>query len=410
MNFPKISFAATCLLLGTSSPVASDSSGKDFKLFSDSLLYVQIRPRFEFADTDGGNAAARALTNRTVLGAKFSNALNQKGLEATLEATDVSHFGMVDDYAPEQKGYDVIMDPTQTRITQANLTYKIGKTTIIAGRKMATFDNQRYIGHVGWRQMPQTYDLFLVTNQDVKNLTLSAAYVKRANRIFAENDKRTKLDTKSVLLNGSYAVNPAFKLTAYGYMLASIHDSFGLRATGSAKLPSVKLSYEAEYAFQNKPMLNEESMGDAIPDHEAQYYKLGLKANTKGFTFGAAYEVLGKKEGNAGGAFGTPLATLHAMNGFADRFLATPVKGLVDTNFTLGYANKQIGKFFAFYHLFESDDGGDDYGSELDLVYVRKFNKNLNMFVKGAFYSEGEDLHNGDTKKFWLMLDYKFGF
>jgi len=33
MNFPKISFAATCLLLGTSSPVASDSSGKDFKLF-----------------------------------------------------------------------------------------------------------------------------------------------------------------------------------------------------------------------------------------------------------------------------------------------------------------------------------------------------------------------------------------
>jgi hypothetical protein len=137
---------------------------------------------------------------------------------------------------------------------------------------------------------------------------------------------------------------------------------------------------------------------------------LGLKANTKGFTFGAAYEVLGEKEGNAGGAFGTPLATLHAMNGFADRFLATPVKGLVDTNFTLGYANKRIGKFFAFYHLFESDNGGDDYGSELDLVYVRKFNKNLNLFVKSAFYSEGDDLHNGDTKKFWLMLDYKFGF
>jgi hypothetical protein len=405
MNFPKISFAATCILLGTSSPAISDS-GEGFKLFSDSLLYAQIRPRFEYADTDGGADAARALTNRTVLGAKFSNALNQRGLEATLEATDVSHFGIVDDYAPEQKGYDVIMDPTQTRITQANLTYKIGKTTLIAGRKMATFDNQRFIGHVGWRQMPQTYDLFLVTNQDVKNLTLSAAYVKRVNRI-TENGK---LDTKSVLVNGSYAVNPALKLTTYGYMLASIHDSFGIRATGSTKLPNVKLSYEAEYAFQNKPMLNEESMGDAIPDHEAQYYKLALKANTRGFTFGAAYEVLGEKEGNAGGAFGTPLATLHAMNGFADRFLATPVKGLVDTNFTLGYANKQIGKFFAFYHLFESDNGGDDYGSEFDLVYVRKFNKNLNMFVKSAFYSEGDDLRNGDTTKFWLMLDYKFGF
>jgi hypothetical protein len=405
MKFSKLSFAAACIFLGTSSPVASDS-GTGFQLFSDSLLYAQIRPRYEYADIDGGKEAANALTNRTVIGGKFSQLAGVKGLNAAIEATNVTHFGIMDDYFPEQGDYDVIMDPSQTRMTQAHLTYQMGETTFIAGRKMFTLDNQRFVGHVGWRQMPQTYDMLAVIDKSIKNLTLTGAYVNGINKIF--ENRRDK--TNSVLLNASYAVMPELKVTGYGYMLASIHDTIGIRATGKRNVSGVKLSYEAEYALQDKPSFESESMGNIKPDQEAQYYKLAVKGKYDRFLLGAAYEVLGEKEGDGGGAFSTPLATLHAMAGFADRFLKTPVNGLADLNFTLGYIDKKLGKFLAFYHLFESADGGDDYGSELDLVYVRKFNKNLGMFVKSAFYWEGDDLANNDAIKYWLMLDYKFNF
>jgi len=406
----KLSFcAAVCILLGTSG-LSYGEDKKGLSLFSDSLVYTQIRPRYEYADVDGGADAAKAFTTRTVIGGKFDKVLGVKGFSANLEATNVSHFGWVDDYAPEQAGFDVIMDPTQTRMTQANLAYTISGTTFIAGRRLHTFDNQRFIGHVGWRQMPQTYDMIAVASNSVKGLSLTGAYVTRANRIFA--DARRTLNTNTALLHGSYEFAPAFKLTGYGYMLASIHDTFGIRATGKlgfAKAGSI--NYEAEYATQDKASLKEESMGDVQPDVEADYYKLGIRLNYSGLILAADYEVLGEKEGVEGGAFNTPLATLHGMNGWADKFLKTPKYGLVDTAVTLGYNNKKFGRVVVIYHEFESDNGGDDYGNELDVVFVHKFSKKLTLLLKAAFYEQGDDLAtHKDTTKYWAMLDYKFNF
>ncbi|HAI68833.1 MAG TPA: hypothetical protein DCM38_05265 [Gammaproteobacteria bacterium] len=403
MKSSKLHFVVAGILLG-SGGIASADDELGFTPFTDSLLYLQLRPRFEYADVDGGDKAAKALTVRTVLGGEFGSVGGIKGLDGNLEATNVSHFGILDDYRPEQSGHDVIMDPTQTRITQSHLAYKSGQTTVIFGRKMLGLDNQRYIGHVGWRQMPQTYDMVAVTDNSIKNLNLTAGYVKRVNRI-TENGK---LDTNSVVLNAGYTVAPELKVTPYAYLLSSIHDTFGIRATGSKTFSGVKLSYEGEYAIQNKATLKEESMGNVKPDHEADYYKLGVKANYSDFLFALDYEVLGEKEGSQGGAFNTPLATLHAMNGWADKFLSTPAAGLVDTSLTVGYLSKKYGRLLGFYHNFESDDGGLDYGSEFDLVYAYKLSKKLNLMVKGAFYKEGDDLKNGDTNKYWLMLDYKF--
>ena len=217
------------------------------------------------------------------------------------------------------------------------------------------------------------------------------------------------LETNTVVLNGSYVVAPALKVATYGYMISSFHDTFGVRATGTIDI-GVKLSYEAEYAIQDKASLKEDTMGDIQPEHEADYYKLGFRLKQSGFLFGADYEVLGQKEGEEGGAFNTPLATLHGMNGWADKFLGTPVDGLADTAITVGYINKTIGRFILVYHTFESDAGDNDYGTELDFVYANKMSKNLNLTLKTAFYKEGDDLSNGDTTKFWAMLDYKFNF
>jgi hypothetical protein len=294
-------------------------------------------------------------------------------------------------------------------MTQANLVYTLGGTTFIAGRRLHTFDNQRFIGHVGWRQMPQTYDMIAVANNSVKGLSLTGAYVTRAKRIFA--DARRSLDTNTVLLHGAYTFAPAFKLTGYGYMLGSIHDTFGVRATGKLGFAGGDISYEAEYATQDKASLKEESMGDIQPDVEADYYKLGMRLNYSGFILALDYEVLGEKDGAEGGAFSTPLATLHGMNGWADKFLQTPVDGLVDTAISVGYNHKKFGRVVAIYRMFESDNGGDDYGNELDVVFVHKFSKRLSLLLKAAFYEQGDDFTPyKDTTKYWAMLDYKFNF
>jgi len=402
MRFSKITFvAAASILLGTSSIVAADEEG--FRLFSDSKLYSQIRPRYEYADTDGGTEAAKAFTVRTVIGGKFADVVDLKGLNADLEATNVTHFGLIDDYRPEHSEYDVIMDPSQTRMTQANLSYKFGDTTFIAGRKMLALDNQRFIGHVGWRQMPQTYDVIAAIDKSVKNLTITGAYVTGVNKIFENHRDKTN----SLLLNGSYVVMPELKLTGYGYFLASIHNTFGIRASGKTKFSGAKISYEAEYAFQDKPTLKEGTLGDAKPDHEADYFKFGISANYNSFILGAAYEILGEKEGSGGGAFNTPWATLHGMNGWADKFLGTPPGGLEDLSITLGYVNKQYGRIIAILRDFESNSGGTDLGTEFDVVYAYKVNKNIGLTLKSAFYEEG-DSGKGDTTKYWLMLDYKF--
>jgi hypothetical protein len=403
MTFPKFSVATACILLGTSSLAFAQDNDDGFALFSDSLLYAQLRPRFEYADVDGGADAAKAFTVRTVIGAEFGQLVGVKGLDGHIEATNVSHFGILDDYSPQQPGYDVIADPRQTRMSQAHITYAMGSTVFIAGRKMHTFDNQRFIGHVGWRQMPQTYDLIAVNNQSVKGLSLTGAYVKRVNRILED----AKLDTNSVLLHANYTVAPTLKVSAYSYMLASIHDTFGIRATGSSKFSGGKFSYEAEYAFQNKPTFEEESMGDIQPDHEASYYKLGSRLKYGTFVLGLDYEVLGKKEGSEGGAFNTPLATLHGMNGWADKFLKTPADGLVDLAFTVGYISKPFGRLVGIYRNFESDQGSTDYGNEFDVIYARKMSKHLGIILKAAFF-KGDEPAFADTTKYWLMFDYKF--
>ncbi|MCK5664363.1 MAG: hypothetical protein KAI17_12815 [Thiotrichaceae bacterium] len=410
MKFQKMTCVASVgFLLGASGFTVAQADG--FKPFTDSTLYLQIRPRYEYVE-GGALKDANAFTNRTILGGKFNGVAGIKGLKANLEANNVSNFGLMADYGPQEPGYNKIIDQPQTRITQANLAYTFGGTTFIAGRKMHTFDNQRFVGHVGWRQMPQTFDMIAVANNSIKGLSLTGAYVSKINRIFAadsSNPQKDKLDTNSVVLNGSYAFAKAFKLTGYGYMLSSIHDTFGLRATGSIDA-GVKITYEAEYAIQDKASLKENSMGDIQPDHEADYYKLGFRIKQSGFIFGADYEVLGQKDGIGGGAFSTPLATLHAMNGWADKFLGTPVNGLVDTAITAGYINKRFGRFIVIFHNFESDKGSYDYGTETDVVYANKLSKNLNLTLKAAFYEQGDDLTNGDINKFWAMLDYKFNF
>jgi len=314
-----------------------------------------------------------------------------------------------------QSGHSVVADPSQTRITQSYLDFTFGKTLFRAGRQIVNLDNLRFIGSVNWRQMPQSFDAYALVDNSVNNLNLLAAYVTQTNTIKAGSNN--SFPTSTALLHAKYKFSDAINVTGYGYLVGSVHDTYGLAFTGKTGMSGAKLSYRVEYALQNDASMETQSQGK--PKADANYINLKLDANMSGILAGVMYEVLSGTNGTDGKtAFSTPLATLHGQNGWADNFLSTPSQGLVDLNVTLGYKAKGYGLAKVIYHDFSSDVGSTNYGTEFDLLYKNSVPgiKNLKGLVKAALYSGGDSVASGNTTKlardktvFWVMLDYKFG-
>ncbi len=412
----KVSLSLVSAMVLAGAVASSASAGALEDIISNPKVSLELRPRYEYVDQDGFSDEANAVTVRTALGLN-ATLFGVDGLGAQLQVMNVT--ALNDDYAPEQTGYPVVADPEQTRVTQANVSYAANGFVGIVGRKMVVLDNARFIGNVGWRQMPQTYDLAAVIYNGIENLNLLGAYVWNVNRIFnADGDgpKKKHLKTGSVLLHAAYKVAPELTVTVYDYMIENLMDHIGLRLTGKFDFNGMKLGYTAEYAVQNDPSLDD---SDDWPGKElsqdTEYYNLALNVNYDAFIAGIGFEHLGDK-GNGDLPFTTPLATLHAMNGWADKFLKTPDEGLEDLSVKLGYNFGEYGKIVGIYHSFSSDSknqaGDDDLGSELDVAYKYKINKNLGLLLKYADYSEGDASYRArgyvDTTKYWVQLDYKF--
>ena len=415
MKMIKLSLAGVMALGAIAASTASANTLEN--IISNPKLNLEIRPRYEYADVkNNGVSSAKAFTVRTAVGVN-AELFGVEGLGAQIQMMNVSNFGWVDKYAPERTGYDKIVDPSQTRVTQANVSYTVDGFTAIVGRKMVTLDNHRFIGNVGWRQMPQTYDLAAVIYNGIENLSLLGAYVNRVHTV----KKDDYVNTNSVLLHASYKVMPELTVTAYDYMIASFADHIGLRLTGKTDMNGIKVNYTAEVAKQTDATMEVDNSGK--PDQDATYYNLNVEVNYNGIIAGVGYEVLGADDENKAGSseFYTPLSTLHAMNGWADVFLngTGTSYGLTDTTIKLGYNAGEYGKLVGIYHIFKSDDKSYDYGTEFDIAYNYKIVKNLGFLLKAAFF-KGDDkvpaaagnnnvLANGwDVTKYWIQLDYKF--
>ncbi len=409
-----LSVASVAVLVSTFGVCASADEGVE--ILSNLKFNGEIRARYESADNalgaDATRERAQAFTTRTALGVS-ADLLGINGLTTYMEGTSVNNFGLVD-YNAAGTGnnlkpqYDLIKDPQQARMTQGYLDYKINKTLLRGGRQSVNLDNQRYVGSVDWRQMPQTFDALALVDNTFANLSLMGAYVYGINGI---GEQQAATDTKSVLLHAAYKVDEKLNITAYDYMLGSISDTYGVALTGKIDANSASVTYRAEYALQTDLTLEYKTKNIKA---DAKYYNLDIGANIAGVVAGVNYESLGKKEGSAVNGFATPLATLHAFNGWADVFLATPAAGLKDANIRLGYEDKTYGKLLGVYHKFNSEDKigtSNDLGSELDISYVNKipYVKNLIVLAKGALYKGGSATgFTNDKKVAWLQLDYKF--
>ncbi|WP_158970180.1 alginate export family protein [Paraglaciecola sp. L3A3] len=401
LNKTKLTLALTTAMLAsaTSQSVMAESVTE---ALTSGKASVNMLLRYESVEQENSAKDASALTLRTLLAYKTGSV---NGFSATVEMEDTRIVMGQGDYTVGPTGYNsgiysVIADPEHTELDQGFIQYSAEGITAKLGRQVMTMDGHRFIGHVGWRQDRQTFDGLSVAYAPSKDLTLNYAYIDQRNRIFAE---AADLDAKDHLLNASYNTSVG-KLTAYSYLLEMDNgtenslDTFGVSFVGSTAAGETKILYAAEYASQSNET--------ASTDYSTDYINLSIGAVFTGITAKLGYESLGSDEGMVG--FATPLATLHKFNGWADIFLGTPDEGLVDVNVTI--AGKAFGGgWTVMYHDFSADEASDtvdDLGSELDLSYVKSYNKYYSAGIKYAAYSG--DSGKVDTDKLWVWVGAKF--
>lgn len=221
--------ASSMLIAGgnikTAVPAANTTSETDFAIFDHIYYNGELLTRHERAD-DSVNDVANAITARFTLsvGAGLGGI---EGLSVFCQIIAVTNFGY-DNYAREEAGYALIADPQNSRITQAYLDYKTGETLVRVGHQMINIDDERFVGAVNWRQMPQTFMGYTLTNQSVENLNLMASYITDR---YGVTDALSS-GTQTVLLHADYQAMSELKFSGYGYLIGSSGNTYGVMASG----------------------------------------------------------------------------------------------------------------------------------------------------------------------------------
>jgi len=350
---------------------------------------MDMRLRYETVD-DSTNKDAEAGTLRTRIGYQTGD---YQDFAAFAEFEDVRTVMGLDDYSPQNSGFAAVADPEVTQVNQAIISYKgISDTTAKLGRQRLILDNARHIGNVGWRQNEQTFDAVSLVITSISNTTITYAFLDKVNGITSTFDT----DVSDHLVNATYSGFARGNITGYAYLLEddgsnAETDIYGLRFNGQSGLSEGnKLLYTAELATQS------------TDNNDALYTFIEGGVQYGGVTTKLGYEVLGSDDGAYG--FQTPLATKHAFNGWADQFLSTPADGLQDIMLSIAGMVADI-KLLGVFHDFSADQGGDDYGSEVDLQATKNFAKRYTVGVKYAAYSA--DTIKTDTEKLWLWGELK---
>ncbi len=406
----------TALALLTSGGVALAAEATTNERIEDALqgdwgqIKLNLRYRFEHVEQDGLKTA-NGDPIRLRLGYLTPKLA---GFQAFAEFEGNTPLFM-DDYNSKLNGkteYAVIADPSKGELNQGWLSFDtIPDTMLKGGRQKILYDNQRFVGAVGWRQLEQTFDAVTLLNKSIGNFSANAAYIWNVRTITSQD-----VNMSSPLVNLKYTFPDIGSLSGYGYWLdyddpdnsgsppyGLSSQTLGLRFNGSAAVAdNLKLLYTAEYA-------NQVDYQDNPGDFSADYYHLigGLLAPNKdsmltNISAKVAYEVQGTDNGVS---FKTPLGTNHGFGGWADQFLTTPADGLRDL---YGILSSNIAgvKVDLIYHSFQADEGGSDYGTEFDAMLTKKFGKHYTL--QAAYANYNADEYKTDTEKFWLQITMAF--
>lgn len=364
-----------------------------------------LRLRHEQVQDDAFTLDADATTLRARLGLRLAAG---NGFTALLEGEGIAATGAYNSGANGHVTRPAIVDPRGVELNQAWLGWTGTQGRVALGRQRLLFDNQRWVGNVGWRQNEQTFDALAMDVAPRTDIALRYAYAARVHRINGD-DARDPLarerDLSSHFLNGSWK-RGSQQIAGYGYLhedrdvSAASTATWGLRWTGAHPLRAARLAWTLEAARQRDHADNPQRFS-----HD--YWLVEPALTLRGMTARAGWEHLG---GNGSHALQAPLATLHAFNGWADKFLATPAAGLEDRYVAVGgaFGRERAGArpgWQLAWHDYRADHGSARYGSEWNASVSVPLAKGLGVMLKLADYRA--DAHASDTRKLWLQLEYK---
>jgi hypothetical protein len=376
---------------------------------------IDLNYRYENVDQDRG-APRTANANTARLRAGLLSPVFH-GLQGYAEYE--GNLAMQDDYNSTRNGntgYSTVADPEKSELNQLWISYAgIPDTVIKGGRQRIKFDDDRFIGNVGWRQMETTFDSVLVThnNQQLFGLTVNAGYIGNVQTFTATNEH-----VEAPILNVNYKVGDYGNLVGYGYWLdytegneavtrEKSSQTYGLRMSNFQKPgDTLKLGdnyglvYTAEWGHQ-------EDYGHGRIKYEADRINLMGGFTAYNFTFQGAMEQLDGKGANK--TFDTPLGTNHAFQGWADLFLVTPNAGIRDVFGTvISTLDRGSVVLTGVYHDFTDDTGRFHYGKEYDFSALKKFGKHYSVLAKYAYYDADSFGGTTDTQKIWVQGNISF--
>ena len=358
---------------------------------------IDLRYRIEHVDQDGFDQDANASTIRLRLGvlspewSGFSVGAMAHGNRSVIS----SDFNST---ANGKTQYPVVADPDDENLSHAWLRYRAGEHfQATLGRQRIIEDNHRFIGHVGFRQLEQTFDAVTLVWQPADGWQVDLRYLDKAHRIFGPDNPNPLLaeaDLDAWMGTMTHDLGQS-KLAVFAHRLVfddrpASHRNLGARLTG-ALAGGHGIEYRAEFARQD-------GLRELSPVSAQNYLHLRLSQRLDGWHWFAGHERLG---GDGEYAFQTPLATLHAHNGWSDQFLATPANGLVDSYIAAG---TRIGQWNGLIklHDFRRDHGSGRYGNEYGAMITRPLSQNLSFETKLAWFDGGGE--RGDVTKLWLTL------
>jgi hypothetical protein len=393
-------------------------------------LLLEMRARFEYVDqtkTATLTDNAQAYTLRTRLGWETGDWNN---LRALVEFEDVRLIGP-ERYAVNVPGattpplngankakYPLVNDPEVTELNRLQLTWTPSAAfSGILGRQRIIYDDQRFVGNVGWRQDEQTFDAVRL-DAGWKRFKLSYAYVNRVNRILGEEKD---WNSDSHLANLTWSPAEQLRLEAFVYALDFSNSrpnttlTRGVRASGKSWVGLYQLAYNGSWARQS-------DYHHATAPFTLDYWSADLAGTFDIYTAKVAYEQL---NGNGTRGFSTPLGTTHLFQGWADAWVMplggnkSFVDGIKDFNFTVNVKPRlKLPYFFntdilVRYHHFGDQLTGVHLAHEWDAQFLAAITPKLTAGLKFAAFERVDTVPRGTATpppsrtKVWFTLEYK---
>ncbi len=358
--------------------------------FAQLTLSGELRPRAEFRNgyktlTPNDVDAALFVSQRTRINTKFIS----EDYTFFVSLQDVRVWGDVKQLGENSNSLAIHEAWGKVKFS-SNFSVKLGRQEII-------YDDSRMFGNVGWAQQGRSHDaaIFKFGNENYK-LDLGVAYNQDAEALFGN----------------LYTVGGNYKAMQYAWYhkeWSNFKASFLFLNNGLQNVDADEVRYSQTFGTHLKYKATDAlsfsanaylQSGKDVADNDLSAYLIGLdlgyKASAK-LNLGVGFEIQSGNDnasiGDENNAFTPFYGTNHKFNGFMDYFYVGNHGnnvGLVDVYAKVSTKLGEKSSLTAFVHNFSAqaeiaEDADKQLGTEIDLVYTHKLNKDVTI---GAGYSQ----------------------